>query len=91
MFDDPAIEINQLTTLIKQDIQGLNSAIADLQNFSSMGKTNGNKQSSDHSHTVIDNLRARLKDATKEFKDVLTMRTDSLKVTTGKIVCMQYV
>ena len=77
MFDDPAEEINELATVVKQDIQALNQAISDLQTFSAGGP---NKQSSDHSHTVIDNLRTRLKDATKEFKDVLTLRTDNLKV-----------
>lgn len=77
MFDDPAQEINELATVVKQDIQALNQAISDLQTFSGGGP---NKQSADHSHTVIDNLRTRLKDATKEFKDVLTLRTDNLKV-----------
>jgi len=77
MFDDPAQEINELATIVKQDIQALNQSISDLQTFSGGGT---NKQSADHSHTVIDNLRTRLKDATKEFKDVLTLRTDNLKV-----------
>lgn len=77
MFDDPAEEINELSSVVKQDIQALNQAISDLQTFGSGGP---NKQSADHSHTVIDSLRSRLKDATKEFKDVLTLRTDNLKV-----------
>lgn len=77
MFDDPAEEINELATVVKQDIQALNQAISDLQTFSAGGS---NKQSAEHSHSVIDNLRTRLKDATKEFKDVLTLRTDNLKV-----------
>ncbi|KAI7843775.1 hypothetical protein COHA_002673 [Chlorella ohadii] len=76
MFDDPAEEINELSTVVKQDIQALNQAISDLQTFSGGGP---NKQSADHSHTVVDNLRSRLKDAAKEFKDVLTTRTDNLK------------
>lgn len=77
MFDDPAEQINELSNIIKQDIQALNQAISDLLTFSAGGS---NKQSSDHSHTVIDNLRTRLKDATHEFKEVLTLRTDNLKV-----------
>ena len=77
MFDDPAEQINELSNIIKQDIQALNQAISDLLTFSAGGS---NKQSSDHSHTVIDNLRTRLKDATYEFKEVLTLRTDNLKV-----------
>jgi syntaxin 5 len=78
MFDDPTLEIDELTGIIKQDIQGLNLAIADLQRVS--GKADANRQAADHSHTVVDNLRSRLKDATQSFKDVLTLRTENLKV-----------
>eukprot|EP00890_Picochlorum_soloecismus_P000466 jgi/Picsp_1/141/NSC_00141-R1_qa- syp3 sed5p syntaxin 5-type len=77
MFDDPAEEINELATIVKHDIQALNQSITDLQTF--LGNT-GNKQSADHSSHIVDSLRSRLKDATKEFKDVLTLRTDNLKV-----------
>lgn len=81
MFDDPAAEVNELTFIIKQDIQALNASLSDLQRLSAVGKGGAeqNKQSLDHSHTVVDSLRSRLKDATQEFKDVLTVRTDSLK------------
>ena len=79
MFDDPAREIGDLTAVIKQDITGLNAAIGELQSFSAGQQAERNKQSSAHSSTVVDNLRARLKDTTKEFKDVLTLRTENLK------------
>lgn len=81
MFDDPSREVDELTGIIKQDIQGLNASIAELQSLSRSGKgaAGDSKQSQDHSHTVVDNLRTRLKDATQEFKDVLTSRTESLK------------
>jgi syntaxin 5 len=80
MFDDPAQEVDELTGIIKQDIQALNANIAELQRLGTakQGET-ASKQSSDHSHTVVDSLRTRLKDATQEFKDVLTVRTESLK------------
>ncbi|GLC45651.1 hypothetical protein PLESTB_001790500 [Pleodorina starrii] len=80
-FDDPAQEVDDLTGIIKQDIQGLNNAIADLQRLSARGRGDdrANKQVADHSHTVVDNLRTRLKDTTATFRDVLTARTDSLK------------
>lgn len=77
MFDDPAEEINELATLVKHDIQALNQGITDLQTY--LGGV-GNKQSADHSNNVVENLRNRLKDTTMEFKDVLTLRTDNLKV-----------
>ncbi len=78
MFDDPSLEIDELTGIIKQEIQTLKTAIAELERVS--GRTREeNKQTMDHSHTVVDNLRARLKDTTLEFKEVLTLRTDNLK------------
>ena len=77
MFDDPAQEINELSSLVKHDIQALNQGITDLQTF--LGGA-GNVQSAHHSNNVVETLRNRLKDTTKEFKDVLTLRTDNLKV-----------
>ena len=77
MFDDPAQEIHELSTIVKLDIQALNQGITDLQTF--LGGV-GNKQSADHSNTVVETLRNRLKDATKQFKNVLELRTDNLKV-----------
>ncbi|KAJ9531200.1 hypothetical protein QJQ45_006637 [Haematococcus lacustris] len=78
MFDDPAAEVDELTGIIKQDIQQLNNTIAELQRTGAR-KGDDNKQSTDHSHTVVDSLRTRLKDATHEFKEVLTVRTENLK------------
>ena len=83
MFDDPAQEINELTMVLKQDIQGLNVQIADLQNMHGSG-SDGSKQSASHSHTVVDNLRLRLKDTTKEFQEALTIRNDNLKSQTDR-------
>ncbi|KAI5081641.1 hypothetical protein GOP47_0001384 [Adiantum capillus-veneris] len=82
MFDDPAVEIQELTAVIKEDITALNAAISDLQTLcSSHNETsNQSKQSSDHSMTVVDNLKSRLMNTTKEFKEVLTLRTENLKV-----------
>jgi syntaxin 5 len=79
LFDDRSAEIDELTGVVKQDIQALNSAIAELQQLSA-ARGDANRQSADHSHTVVDSLRSRLKDATAEFKDVLTLRTENLKV-----------
>ena len=76
MFDDPTQQINELTAVIKQDITNMNNEIAELQ----MLNAAGNRQSSEHSTSVVTNLKGRLMDTTKEFKDVLTLRTDSLKV-----------
>ncbi|CAI7883207.1 unnamed protein product [Closterium sp. NIES-54] len=86
MFDDPTAEIQDLTAVIKQDITALNASISDLQALceaqaeASGGKKGQNRHTSEHSNTVVDNLKSRLMNTTKEFKDVLTMRTENLKV-----------
>ncbi|XP_065850471.1 syntaxin-32 [Euphorbia lathyris] len=82
VFDDPTMEIQELTSVIKQDITALNSAVVDLQ-FLCNSQSESGSMSTDtttHSTTVVDNLKNRLMSATKEFKEVLTMRTENLKV-----------
>lgn len=82
MFDDPTLEIQELTTVIKKDITALNAAVLDLQLLCNTQNDTGNISSdtTSHSTTVVDNLKNRLMTATKEFKEVLTMRTENLKV-----------
>lgn len=82
VFDDPTMEIQELTAVIKQDITALNSAVVDLQFLCNSQNESGNISSdtTTHSTTVVDNLKNRLMSATKEFKEVLTMRTENLKV-----------
>ena len=77
-FDDPAMEIAKLSDLIKQDIQALNVGLVDLQNLSAASKA-PSRQSNSHSHTIVDSLRLRLKDATKDFQNVLQTRKESLE------------
>lgn len=78
VFDDPTLEIQELTAVIKQDITALNSAVVDLQFLCNTQNESGNISSdtTSHSTTVVDNLKNRLMTATKEFKEVLTMRTE---------------
>lgn len=83
MFDDPAQEIGELSGGIKQEIQSLNAGLADLQTLSAVSRES-NVHSLNHSHTVVDNLRTRLKDTTKQFSDVLNLRKDNLKVHQGR-------
>ncbi|XP_050364240.1 syntaxin-32 [Argentina anserina] len=82
VFNDPRKEIEELTTVIKQDITALNSAVVDLQLLSNSRKESGNisSDSTSHSTTVVDDLKNRLMTTTKEFKEVLTLRTENLKV-----------
>lgn len=81
MFDDPTLEIQELTAVVKQDINALNSALVDLQFLCNSQNESGNISSdtTTHSTTVVDNLKNRLMGATKEFKEVLTMRTEVFK------------
>lgn len=81
VFDDPTMEIQELTAVIKQDITALNSAVVDLQLLSNSRNESGNISSdtTSHSTTVVDDLKNRLMSATKEFKEVLTMRTEVSK------------
>lgn len=81
VFDDPTMEIQELTTVIKQDITALNSAVVDLQ-FLCNSRNEGavSSDTTSHSTTVVDDLKNRLMSATKEFKEVLTMRTENLKL-----------
>ncbi|RAL51074.1 hypothetical protein DM860_005430 [Cuscuta australis] len=82
VFDDPTLEIQELTAVIKQDITALNSAVVDLQLLCNSHNEHGNMSTdtTTHSSTVVDNLKNRLMSTTKEFKEVLTMRTENLKV-----------
>ncbi|XP_071742302.1 syntaxin-32-like [Rutidosis leptorrhynchoides] len=82
VFDDPTVEIQELTAVIKQDITALNADVVDLQVVcnSQNESENISSDTTTHSATVVDNLKNRLMGATKEFKEVLTMRTENLKV-----------
>ncbi|XP_037404577.1 syntaxin-32-like [Triticum dicoccoides] len=82
VFDDPTLEIQELTAVVKKDIGALNNAVMDLQVLCNSQNESGNlsKDTTNHSTTVVDNLKNRLMSATKEFKEVLTMRTENLKV-----------
>ncbi|KAK1264691.1 Syntaxin-32 [Acorus gramineus] len=82
VFNDPTMEIQELTAVIKQDITALNSAVVDLQLLCNKQNESGSisKDTTHHSTTVVDNLKNRLMSATKEFKEVLTMRTENMKV-----------
>lgn len=74
LFDNPTVEIEELTFIIKQDIQNLNKQISLLKEFSSKGSSN--KQGETHSKTVINYLNFKLADTTKGFKDILQVRTE---------------
>ncbi|KFK39739.1 hypothetical protein AALP_AA3G281600 [Arabis alpina] len=82
VFDDPTQEIQELTAVIKQEISALNTALLDLQVVQNSQNDEGNisRDTTTHSATVVDSLKNRLMDTTKEFKDVLTLRTENMKI-----------
>ncbi|KAJ7964009.1 putative Syntaxin [Quillaja saponaria] len=81
MFNDPIVEIQELTALIKNDITTLNSALSDLQTIQNMetAEENYSEDRVVHSTTVFDDLKSKLMGATKHLQDVLTTRTENIK------------
>ncbi|KAM6598743.1 hypothetical protein CsatA_018352 [Cannabis sativa] len=81
MFDDPLVEIQELTVMIKNDITTLNVALTDLQTIQNMEIADGNYSQDKvvHSTAVCDDLKGKLMGATKKLQDVLTARTENIK------------
>jgi len=77
LFDDPAIEISELTSIINQDIKNLTSQISTLQNSSTSSRRNKHLQK--HTETVVGSLKHKLRHTTKDFTDILGIRTENLK------------
>jgi hypothetical protein len=78
MFNDPIMEIQELTALIKTDITTLNSAVLDLQTIQKIDLADENYSEDRvvHSNAVCDDLKNKLMGATKHLQDVLTTRTE---------------
>lgn len=81
MFDDPTVEIQQLTSLIKDDVTALNIALQDLQTLQNIEMSGGNysEDRAVHSTTVCDDLKSKLMGTTKHLQDVLKTRTQNIK------------
>ncbi|KAK9168175.1 hypothetical protein Syun_000315 [Stephania yunnanensis] len=81
MFDDPLVEIQELTAVIKSDITSLNMAVSDLHAIQNLELADGNcsKDRVTHASTICDDLKTRLMETTKQFQGVLTARTENLK------------
>ena len=81
LFEDPTAEINELTHIIKQDITALNGKLTGLQSHAKSVATSGaGKQRTAHSSSVVDSLKERLLEATKEFQDVLHTRSHNMQL-----------
>ncbi|KAK5578241.1 hypothetical protein RB653_003194 [Dictyostelium firmibasis] len=78
LFMDSSAQIEELTFIIKQDIQKLNKDLSSLDQYVKSSRQ-PNKQTGDHSETIVGFLNLKLTNATKDFKDILEVRTESLK------------
>lgn len=79
LFDDKAVEIEELTYIIKQDIGGLNQQIARLQEVVRARGGPGGRHQQSHSNSVVVSLQSKLASMSNDFKSVLEVRTENLK------------
>jgi len=79
LFEDKSVEIQELTFIIKEDINGLNQDIAKLQKISRGSQTANGKHLQSHSSGVVVGLQSKLASMSTEFKNVLQLRTENLK------------
>ncbi|XP_045175121.1 syntaxin-5-like [Mercenaria mercenaria] len=79
LFDDKPVEIQELTYIIKEDINSLNKQIAQLQQVARGQQGQNARQKQTHSNTVVVALQSKLATMSNDFKQVLEVRTENLK------------
>ncbi|XP_016428553.1 syntaxin-5-like [Sinocyclocheilus rhinocerous] len=79
LFDDKAAEIDELTYIVKQDINSLNKQIAGLQELVRSWSGQNGRHLQTHSNTIVVSLQSRLASMSSDFKSVLEVRTENLK------------
>ncbi|XP_025418485.1 syntaxin-5 [Sipha flava] len=83
LFNDKPQEIQELTYIIKEDLNSLNQQIAKLQEVAKLQKATqnnvGRKHLLSHESTVVLSLQSKLANISNEFKQVLEIRTKNLK------------
>mmetsp|Transcript_6404 Transcript_6404/g.13132 ORF Transcript_6404/g.13132 Transcript_6404/m.13132 type:complete len:287 (+) Transcript_6404:29-889(+) len=77
IFEDKTNEIQELTYGVKQDIQTLNQKIEFLE--AKVKGTGPNRNYQAHSSNMVDTLKTRLMEVTKDFKGALDDRTRALE------------
>eukprot|EP01104_Vermistella_antarctica_P021146 TRINITY_DN9371_c0_g1_i1.p1 TRINITY_DN9371_c0_g1~~TRINITY_DN9371_c0_g1_i1.p1 ORF type:complete len:295 (+),score=77.71 TRINITY_DN9371_c0_g1_i1:261-1145(+) len=78
LFDDPSLEIQELTYIVKQDITNLNKQIEELKAFQLNGGRKS-KNDEEHGQKVVGTLQSRLLDTKSQFEDFWNTRTENLK------------
>uniref|UniRef100_A0A673HSS6 Syntaxin-5-like n=1 Tax=Sinocyclocheilus rhinocerous TaxID=307959 RepID=A0A673HSS6_9TELE len=79
LFDDKATEIEELTYIVKQDINSLNKQIAGLQEVVRSRSGQNGRHLQTHSNTIVVSLQSKLASMSSDFKSVLEVRTENLK------------
>ncbi|KAM8793745.1 LOW QUALITY PROTEIN: syntaxin-5 [Eudromia elegans] len=79
LFDDKALEIEELTYIIKQDLGSLNAQIAALRELLRAQGGPGGRHLRSHSDTVVVALQSKLASMSNDFKSVLEVRTENLR------------
>jgi len=77
-----------LTDIVTLEINGIKKDIEELERF--IGRSKGNKQTVDHSATLIRTLNTNLLHTTKELNNALELRTQNLKAQQDRIVKISY-
>ncbi|SZF05234.1 unnamed protein product [Blumeria hordei] len=83
LFDDRPVEINELTSIIKQDLSALNQQISMLQSLSRSKHTKAD-QEGEHNKNVVFLLQGKLTDVSVNFKDVLEVRTKNIQASRAR-------
>jgi syntaxin 5 len=79
LFDDKPAEIQELTYIIKQDINSLNKEIIILQQVVKTYQSQSTKNVQKHSNNVVITLQSKLATMSKSFENVLKVRSENLK------------
>ena len=86
LFDDRPQEIQELTYIIKEDMNMLNRQIGQLQQIAKAQRAAGiqGRHQQSHSSSVVVALQSKLAAMTSNFKEVLEVRTENLKETKSR-------
>eukprot|EP01053_Blabericola_migrator_P000580 Blabericola_migrator_1__579@NODE_1142_length_5300_cov_104_746990_g777_i0_p3_GENE_NODE_1142_length_5300_cov_104_746990_g777_i0NODE_1142_length_5300_cov_104_746990_g777_i0_p3_ORF_typecomplete_len305_score51_05Syntaxin/PF00804_25/15Syntaxin/PF00804_25/3_5e10Filo_VP35/PF02097_15/4_2e09SNARE/PF05739_19/0_0044DUF1640/PF07798_11/0_094PspA_IM30/PF04012_12/0_13ATF7IP_BD/PF16788_5/0_036BLI1/PF17324_2/9e02BLI1/PF17324_2/0_86BLI1/PF17324_2/3_3e03BLI1/PF17324_2/2_1e02DUF3584/PF12128_8/0_049Syntaxin18_N/PF104 len=82
LFDDKSADVENLTYKIKQALTGLNANVDSLEGLchaAPSAGSPGSQHAAAHRQAILTSLRTQLMDLTKEFKDILEMRSSNLK------------
>jgi syntaxin 5 len=81
LFQDSTTEINQLTYIIKNDLQTLHHELEVLYDWvqTSSSTVKQSTHSARNSDAIVQNLKLQLVTTTKSFQDILHIRTNNLK------------